>query len=310
MKQEGLIYVLAAALCLGWLLSPPRTHAARGHNLSINSNSSVATCADLRPTSSDGEIAQVNETFTLSKGEAPILEMNSADRGQIRVRAWNHADYSIEVCKIAVADNRGAADQMVRAVTVSHTAGNVSFNGPATDSGDWTVVFLVQAPSDAVLNLESKNGPIEVRGINGSVKVRATNGPVAVSDCGGFVDAQTKNGPIAFSGDRGDVRLHAENGPIAVRFAAETWNGPQLEARTVNGPLAVNVPENFRSGVRLETSGHAPMACNSPLCRNAWTDRSQGNRTMQMNGASDTIRLSTENGPVAVNSGDGKKKAQ
>ena len=309
MKNEVPIYLLAAALCAGWLLTPGNTHAARNHNMNINSSGDARSCADLKVTSKDGEVAQVTQSFTLSKGEAPLLEMNSADRGQIRVHGADRADYAVETCRIAVADTRAAADQIARAVTVNHTAGNISYNGPASDSGDWQVVFFIQAPRDAMLNLESRNGPIEVSGVNGSVKLRATNGPIAVSDCGGFVDVQTKNGPIAFSGDRGDVRLHAENGPIALKFGAADWNGPQLEARTENGPMAINMPENFRTSVRLETSGHSPFACNSPLCRNALTDSPRGgNQTMRFNGSSDIIRLSTDNGPVAVNSGDSRSK--
>ena len=307
MKNEGLIYAAAAILCLGWILTPAKTHAAKGRNLNINTRGDAANCSDLRATS-NAELAQLNDAFSLSRGEAPILEINSDNHGQIHVKAWDHADYSIETCKIAVADSRAAADALVRSISVSHTAGRVAFNGPSTDDGEWTVVFIVHAPKDAALNLESKNGPIDVAGINGTVKLRAANGPIAVNDCGGSVEVHTKNGPIAFHGDRGDVHLIAENGPIALHLAAETWNGPALEARTINGPLAIHVPENFRSAVRLETSGHSPLSCNAPMCRNAWTDASRNGRTLQMNGANEAIRLSTENGPVAMQGGDEKKR--
>ena len=115
----------------------------------------------------------MNEAFTLSKGEAPILELNAAERGQIRVRGWDRADYSVETCKIAVAETRAAAEQVARGISVAHSAGRISYTGPATDSAEWTAVFIVHAPRDASLNLEAKNGPIEVRGVNGSVKLRA-----------------------------------------------------------------------------------------------------------------------------------------
>ena len=295
MKNEGFLYVAAAVLCVAWLVTPGATHAARDRGFNLNINGNAESCADLK-VHSKGETAQVNESFTLSKGEAPILELNAADRGQIRVRGWDRADYSVETCKIAAAETRGAAEKMARSISVGHTAGRISYSGPTADSAEWMAVFIVHAPRDASLNLEAKNGPIEVRGVNGSVKLRATNGPVAIEDCGGSVDAHTTNGPIAFSGDRGEVHLNAQNGPIAVKFTTESWNGSQLEARTINGPLAVSLPENFRSGMRLETSGHAPVSCSATPCRNAWRD----GRTMQMNGTSEAIRLSTENGPVAV----------
>jgi len=296
MKHEGILYIAAAVLCLGWLLTPGKTQAARNRDFNISIDNNSETCADLKVRSTTGEIAQLNDSFTLSKGEAPLLELNAADRGHIRVRGWDRADYSVETCKIAVADTRAAADQLARGISVTHSAGRISYTGPAGDSTDWTAVFLIHAPRDASVNLEAKNGPIEVRGINGTVKLRATNGPVAVAECGGTVEVHTTNGPIAFSGDRGDVYLTAQNGPIALKLPSETWNGTQLEARTINGPLAVTMPDTFRSGMRLETSGHAPIACSATPCRNAWKD----GRTMQINGSSNTIRLSTENGPVAV----------
>jgi len=302
MKNEGWIYVAAAVLCLGWMLAPAPTHAAKNHGFNISIRGDATSCADLRVTSSGG-LAQVNQVFTLSKGEAPILEMNAADHGQIHVRAWDHADYSVEACKIAAAETRAEADQIVRGISVNHTAGNLSYNGPTTESGDWTVVFFIHAPKDAALNLETRNGPIEVNGVNGSVKLRATNGPIAVSDCGGRVDARTQNGPIAFHGDRGDVHLIADNGPIALHLSSEAWNGAALEARTINGPLAIHMPDTFRSGIRLETSGHVPMACHAAACRNAWSDSATGGRVMQMNGGSEAIRISTENGPVAIHGG-------
>lgn len=295
MKYEGLVYAAAAVLCLGWIFTPGQTQAAKNRGLNININGNPERCADLKVTSS-GEVAQVNESFTLSKGEAPILELNAAERGNIHVLGWDHADFSVETCKLAAAETRSAADQLARGISVSHAAGRISFSGPATDSNEWMAYFIVHAPRDASLNLEAKNGPIDVRGINGSVKLRAANGPISVAECGGIVEAHTTNGPIAFSGDRGEVHLIAQNGPIALKLSSESWNGSQLEARTINGPLAVSLPENFRSGMRLETSGHAPVACSAAPCRNAWRD----GRTMQMNGSSDSIRLSTENGPVAV----------
>ena len=303
MKNEGFLYVAAAVFCLGWMLTPGKTHAARNRGLNLNIEGNAGSCADLRARS-DGEIAQVSESFTLSKGEAPVLELNAADRGHIRVLGWDHADYSVEICKIAAAETRVAAEQTARGISVAHAAGRISYSGPTADSAEWMAVFLIHAPRDAALDLEAKNGPIEVRGVNGSVKLRATNGPIAIADCGGSVEAHTANGPIAFSGDRGEVRLNAQNGPISLKLGAETWNGSLLEARTINGPLAVSLPENFHSGMRLETSGHTPISCSAAPCGNAWRD----GRTMQMNGSSDTIRMSTENGPVAIRTaGPGKR---
>ena len=216
----------------------------------------------------------------------------------------------METCKVAVSQTRADAERLAKGISVMHSAGRLSVNGPAvSDDGQWTAVFLIHAPKDASVDLETKNGPLSVRDLNGTVKLRATNGPIAIRNCGGTVEAHTANGPIAFTGDRGEVHLNAKNGPISLTLAGEAWNGSQLEARTINGPLAVVMPENFRSGVRLETSGHTPLSCNAPSCRNAFTSSSSNTRTLQMNGASDTVRLSTENGPVAIRTAEAKARA-
>jgi hypothetical protein len=46
------------------------------------------------------------------------------------------------------------------------------------------------------------------------------------------------------------------------------------------------------------------MSCSAPQCRNALRD----GRTLQMNGTNGTIRLSTENGPVAVHTEGPEKR--
>jgi DUF4097 and DUF4098 domain-containing protein YvlB len=304
MRHDYLYCAAAAALAAAWLLTPAQTHAARGRNFNINiSGGDAESCAALKvSTNGGGQLAQVNESFTLRRSEASLLELNASERGHITVRGWDRGEYSVETCKIAVADTNINADQIVRGISVSHSAGRLSFNGPTTDNADWLVYFIVHAPKDAGLDLETRNGPIAVRDMNSTIKLRATNGPIAIRDCTGNIEAHTANGPIAFTGSGGDVHLIAQNGPIALTLENDTWNGNQLEARTINGPLALAVPDTFLSGLRVETSGHTPMSCSAAPCRNAFTDASRNSRVLQMNGSSGTVRVSTENGPVSIHS--------
>jgi DUF4097 and DUF4098 domain-containing protein YvlB len=308
MKLEGVIYLAAATLCLGATLLPGQTRTTtRNHNLSINTRGDAEKCADLQVTS-DGQVAQSTDSFSFRRSEAPVLEMNGMDRGSIRVLGWNNADFSVEACKIAVAEDRAAADQTLRSIAVSRTAGRISSTGPASEAVQWMVYFIVHAPKDASLDLETRNGPISVRDITGNVKVRAVNGPIGLDNVGGTVDAHTQNGPISFSGSGGDVHLNAHNGPIAVKLAGEMWNGTQLDARTVNGPVAFTAPENFHSGVRIETSAHSPISCRLGACQNAWTDARSDQHVLQLNGSSSAVRLSTTNGPVSIGGPEASKK--
>jgi hypothetical protein len=308
MKSDAVRFIAASALGTLWLLSSAQTaHAARNYNLSINGNN-AERCSDLRVTSRDGEVAQVNDSVTLGPRELSALELEDiAGRAVVHVRGWDRAEYRVETCKIAVAESKAAAETLVRGIDVSRSAGRLTTMGPNTNDGSWQVYFLVRAPKNANLDLQTKNGPIHVEGIAGNVKVRATNGPLALKDCGGTIDAHTANGPISFSGNGGDVKLTAQNGPVSVDLTGESWSGPQLDARTVNGPVSITVPENYRSGVRLQTSGHAPLSCNIGACRTAVSDLSNSSsRTIQLNGAGETVRVQTSNGPVSVKAARGR----
>jgi len=304
MKNDSLYYLAAAALSAAWLLTPAHTRAARGRNLNINIDGGDAeSCASLKAsTNGGGQLAQANESFTLRRSDASLLELNASDHGHITVRGWDRGEYSVETCKIAVAETSSAADQIVRGISVGHSAGRLSFTGPSVDNADWLVYFIVHAPKDAPLDLETRNGPIAVRDMTSTVKLRAVNGPIAIRNSTGRVEAHTTNGPIAFTGNGGDVHLTAQNGPIAITVANDTWTGSQLEARTINGPLSLAVPDTFLSGLRVETSSHSPMSCSAAPCRHAWTDAGANSRVLQMNGSSSIIRVSTENGPVSIHS--------
>jgi hypothetical protein len=275
--------------------------AARNFNLSVNSRN-AERCADLAVSSKDGEVARVDETAMLGPRDLSALEIeDGGGRAVVQVRGWDRAEYQVETCKVAVAENKAAAETIVRGISVSRSAGRLTTFGPTTNEGNWQVYFLVRAPRNANVDLQTKNGPISVEGIAGNIKVRAVNGPLALKDCGGTIDAQTTNGPISFSGNGGNVKITAQNGPISVDLTGETWTGQQMDARTVNGPVSITIPENYRSGVRLQTSGRAPLSCNIAPCRTAVSDlTNSSSRTIQLNGSADTVRVQTSNGPVSV----------
>jgi hypothetical protein len=300
MKNENLWYA-AAGLAVVSLLVPAPCRAAKNFNLSV-SMSNAEHCSDLRVRSNDGEVAQSTESVTLGARDASMIELeDNAGRAVVQVRGWDRPEYAVETCKIAAAESRSAAEQLIAGISVSRSAGRITTQGPSGDNGNWQVYFLIRAPKNGSLDLQTKNGPISVAGVSGNVKVRASNGPISLSDVGGQVDAHTTNGPISFRGGSGEVHLNAQNGPISLELAGEMWNGSQLEARTMNGPVNISIPENFRSGVRLQTSGRAPLNCRIEACQNAFTDAASEQRTIQLNGSADTIRVSTGNGPVSVN---------
>jgi len=294
MKRYAAMTSAAALLAAAFPMAPLQAQS-KHYNLSVSSTETADSCADLKVKSA-GAISQASEKFTL---QGASVEVDGGSRGAIRVRGADRADYSVEACKLAAAGDSATAAQMVAGIQVNRGAWRVEAHGPAVSEsdGDWQVYLIVHAPRNGSVDLTTVNGPIEVRDLAGTVKVRATNGPLSIQNCTGTVDAQTTNGPVSFSGSGGDVKLSATNGPLSVKLSGDVWNGPRLDASTANGPVSLTAPSTFRSGLRVESNGQAPFSCQADMCRNAITDARSERRTLQMNGGSDTVRVSRGTDP-------------
>ena len=111
---------------------------------------------------------------------------------------------------------------------------------------------------------------------------------------------EAANGPVTLKNSSGDVKIHAVNGPLTIALAGTRWEGKGLEADAKNGPLTLKVPDDFASGVRVETSSHAPFSCRAAACGSA-RDVRTGDRTRLVEfGGDASIRISSVNGPVSI----------
>ncbi len=297
MRNEGLYLLAAAALAAAGLIMPAQTEARQDYNLSI-AGSDADRCSDITVKSS-GRVARAADSFTLSRSEAATLEVTGEDRGHIQARGWDRPEYSVEACRIAVAADDSAAQQLLQSIKVTRAGARFSSAGPSGSSAHWVVIYIVRAPKGAALDLQTKNGPIAVQEVDGAVKARTLNGPVSISNCTGSVEAHATNGPVSFSGGGGNVSLNTDNGPISVRLSGDEWNGPLLDAHSGNGPLSVALSNAYRSGIRIE-AGRGPLSCSVDACRNAATDLTGNRRIIELNGRNPTVHLSTGNGPVSI----------
>ena len=225
MNLSALRIAGAAAVATILTIAPAQAQS-KHHNLSVNFDGQVASCADLR-VKTDGALAQAVDKFSL---QGASIQIDGGSGGSIHVTASDRADYAVEACRFAVADDQATAQQAVAATSVTRNAWRVETHGPAyADSNtQWQVYLIVQTPRNGSVELNTVNGPISIRGVNGTVKAKAVNGPLSVHSCAGVVDAQTTNGPISFSGQGGDVKLTAINGPLTVedRGRRLEWAAP------------------------------------------------------------------------------------
>src|SRR6266851_1616132 len=220
----------------------------------------AADCSDLH-IRLDGERPTIqSEERTVSKAEAHVLRVHEVENGAVQVQGWDKDAYSVTACKAAVG---GDAARLLSQIKLTVQGGEVSVSGPHGDREDWTVYLLIRTPRSA------------------------------------DIEVTAHNGPISFSGTSGKLRLHTQNGPISVSLGAN-WDGSELVADAVNGPLTLRVPSGFRSSFLVESNGHSPISCHASICSDARKTWDDGHRRIEYGSGSPVIRLSTENGPISV----------
>jgi hypothetical protein len=256
----------------------------------------AADCSDLHIRLNDERPTIESEERIVTKGEAPVLRVREVENGGVQVHGWDKDTYSVTACKAAVG---GDAARLLSQIKLAVQGGEVSVSGPHGEHNDWTVFLLIRTPRSADIEVTAHNGPVSFYTVDGKITTRATNGPISMKDCSGEADISAENGPISFSGTSGKLRLHTQNGPITVSLGAN-WDGSELVADAVNGPLTLRVPSGFHSSFLVESNGHSPVSCHASICsdaRKTWDDE---HRRIEYGSGSPVIRLSTENGPISV----------
>jgi hypothetical protein len=254
----------------------------------------ITRCSDWHVEFDDRDATVAEENLTIRTAEASPLVASPSENGGITVIGSDGADFEIAACKAAPDDDAGL---LGRVHLVRH-GGTISVEGP--DNGEWTAQLIIRAPKSSSVQIETHNGPVSLSRFQGKASVRSENGPVSLVASAGDIDVETTNGPISVDGGSGRIRVHAQNGPLSVNLQNTTWSGGELEGRTQNGPVHLDLAADYSSGVLVESAGRSPFHCSGSPCRNArrnWDDRS---KSIAFGAEHAVVRLSTENGPVSI----------
>lgn len=257
----------------------------------------AADCSRTRTSFGTSHVAHAvrHERVAMAAG---TLDVRPDGNGGVRIEPGSGDSYVITACITAGADSQDEAQRTADGVTLSVTGNRVR----VADTGrarNWGVQLIVQAPRGAQIDVETANGPISIRGIEGSITARASNGPIAVSDTAASIRAVATNGPISIAGSRGNIDVETQNGPISVEFQGTRWDG-ELNARASNGPLTVRMPDGFDSALEVTSNRRSPWNCRVAACSGLTASETDDVRTLRIGSGTPTVKLSTKNGPVSL----------
>jgi len=152
--------------------------------------------------------------------------------GNVQVVGWDRDEVEVRAVKTAKNDQRDLGQ--VR-IDVESQPGQVTVHTryPKGEGVEVAVEYHIHVPYRALLgNVETVNGCVLVRGVDGGGELRSVNGDVEVLDSSGRFSAKTTNGNLHF-----ELR--------------KVLDGAPMNLETVNGSVVLGLPSNTRANLKV-----------------------------------------------------------
>lgn len=169
------------------------------------------------------------QTYPLSAGGSFQLENIN---GSVRVEGWERNEVEVRAVKTSISDPRDA-DRVKIEVCSQPGAVAVHTRYPEGTGVEVAVEYVVHVPYRVLLGtVETVNGSVMVRGVEGGGDLRSVNGDVQVLDSSGRFSAKTTNG---------NLRLQLR----------ELVDGDPMNIETVNGSVVLGLPSNAHADLKI-----------------------------------------------------------
>ena len=192
---------------------------------------------------------EFHQTYPLQPGGS--FELQNVN-GPIEVEGWDRD--AVEIQAIKTAKNRESDLDLVSIdVDAKPGAVAVSTRYPQNEGVEVAVEYKVRIPHGAHLeHLGTVNGTLRVSGIEAVEDLRSVNGNIEVYEGGGAVHAHTTNGNVHMEllsvRDKNGAIAETTNGSVLVAVPANTQ--ADLEARCMNGNFYSELPVTFESTLK------------------------------------------------------------
>ncbi|HEY3582172.1 MAG TPA: DUF4097 family beta strand repeat-containing protein [Pyrinomonadaceae bacterium] len=191
-----------------------------------------------------GEPDQITEEFHQTYPISATGRVNLANiNGGVKIKVWDRA--AVQVDAIKKAYRRERLEEAKIEVTANEENIRIKTDYPdeslnfRSDERRWdnpaTVEYSLTVPRKAILeSIELINGPVDIEGVEGSVKASSINGPVTVR------------------GLMGEARLSTINGPLQAVFT-QLDESKTISLGSVNGSVTLIIPSDANAMVRAST---------------------------------------------------------
>ncbi len=201
-------------------------------------------CISLRCSAADQLFKQ---TYPLPPGGSFLLENVN---GSVHVDGWERDEVEVSAVKTAQSDQH---DLELVKIEVDSKPGQVAVHTcyPKGQGVEVAVEYHVHVPYRVLLgNVETVNGSVTVRGVDGSGELRSVNGNVEVTDSTGRFSEKTTNGNVRLElrqlSDGGPMNLETVNGSVVLGLPSTAR--ANLKVLSMNGDVYSELPVTSRPG--------------------------------------------------------------
>lgn len=214
-------------------------------------------------------------TYPLNSGGCFLLENVN---GSVRVEGWERDVVEVRAVKSSLGDPRDL--DRVRIAVVSEP-GEVAVRTlyPEGQGVEVAVEYVIHVPYRVLLDsIDTVNGSVVVRGVQGRGDLRSVNGNVEVLNSSGRFSARTTNGDLHL-----ELRKLLDGGPVNIQ--------------TVNGSVFLGLPSNARADLKV-LNMNGDFVSELPVVSTAGTFSSRVFRARLGDGGGGQISVRTINGGI------------
>jgi hypothetical protein len=170
-----------------------------------------------------------NQTYKLPAGGH--FQLDNVN-GSVQVEGWDRDEVEVHAVKSSQNDARDL-DQVKIEVESHPGEVDVHTRYPTGEGADVAVEYRIRVPNRVLLgSIQTVNGSLLVRGVDGGGVLRSVNGNVEVTESSGRFSAKTTNG---------NLRLELRH----------LIDGAPMNLETVNGSVVLGLPSNASADLRV-----------------------------------------------------------
>jgi hypothetical protein len=216
------------------------------------------------------------QTVAVSGG---VVKVDGRQNGGVSVKGWERNEILVRARIQSSAPTQAEADALASQVVVNTSGANIFASGPENRKGQsWSVSYEVFVPRNSDLSLKSHNGGIAISDVRGRLDFEALNGGVVLNRVGGSVHGSTTNGGLV------------------VQLTGDRWDGEELDVKTTNGGIVLNMPANYSAHLETGTV-NGNLQIGFPVT----VQGSTRELAVNLGAGGPTIRAKTTNGGVKIN---------